>query len=418
MMIQVVCMNLKYRESHKVIGIVLAGGKGERLFPLTRERPKPGMPFGGKYRIIDFVISNFFNSGIRQLYVLTQYHSYQLNKYIRNTWDRLMGWDECCEAISPESNCDGEEWFRGTADAVAHYLKALEESDADLIAIFSGDHIYKMDIRQMVDYHRAMHSDLTISTIPVPPEQASRFGICSVDEEGRITAFSEKPDQPAIDPRSGRCIASMGNYIFSRRKLVEALREGIARYENLDFGKHIIPLMLANGEQLTAYDFEQNRIKEMTPSETGYWMDVGTLDAYYAANMDLVAVSPQLNLYNGQWPVMTSPCHYPPAKTVFDDGARCGHAIDSCICGCSIISGGKVVRSIIGQACKINSFSLIEESILFENVNIGRNVRIRRAIIDEGVSIPDGSVIGYDAEADRRNGYTITDNGVVVVAAA
>lgn len=408
-------MKLNHREARKTIGVVLAGGKGERLSPLTRLRPKPGVPFGGKYKIIDFVLSNFFNSGIRNVYVLTQYQSYALNKHVRDAWDKLTGWDEYCEAISPETNSESEEWFKGTADAVSHYLRFIEESDADYIAVFGGDHIYKMDIRQMIDFHCARKADITIAALEVPRFEAKRFGVFAVDNHAKVMAFEEKPCSPVTIPGRETCFASMGNYIFSREKLICILKEGKKHFSDLDFGKHIIPMMLARGDKVFAYNFSDNWIPDMTPEEKGYWKDVGTLDSYYEANMDLIAVSPQLNLYNFKWPILTMPCNLPPAKTVFNDDNRRGHSLDSYVSGGCVISGGTVLRSILGQACRVNSYSLVEDSILFDRVVIGRYAKIRRAIIDEGMIIPDGTVIGYDIDADLQSGYTVTDSGIVVV---
>ena len=401
--------------SRKTIGMVLAGGKGERLSPLTLSRPKPGVAFGGKYKIIDFVLSNFFNSNIKNVYILTQYKSYQLNKHIRDSWDKWTGWDEHFEAISPETNSEGEEWFKGTADAISHYLRFVEDSDADYVAVFGGDHIYKMDIRQMIDFHSARQADITIASLEVPQAEARRFGVFSVDEQGRVLEFAEKPAQPQCIPGRDTCFASMCNYIFSRQKLIQVIKEGKKRYADLDFGKHVIPMMLAQGGAVYAYNFNENQIPDMTPEEKGYWKDVGTLDSYYEANMDLVAVSPQLNLYNYRWPILTKPSNLPPAKTVFDGDDRRGQCFDSYVCGGCVISGGTVRRSVLGQRCRINSYSLVEDAILLEGVVIGRGARVRRAIIDEGVQIEDGAIIGYDHEADARAGYTITPSGIVVV---
>lgn len=401
--------------SYKVIAMVLAGGKGERLSPLTLSRSKPGVSFGGKYKIIDFVLSNFFNSNIKNVYILTQYKSYLLNKHIRDFWDKWTGWEEHFEPISPETNSRGEEWFKGTADAINHYLRFIEDSDADFVAVFGGDHIYKMDIRQMIDFHMRSQADISIAALEVPKEEASRFGVFTVDETSRVLEFAEKPTEPKTIPGQDVCFASMGNYIFSRQKLIDVIKEGKKLYADLDFGKHIIPMMLKAGDQVYAYNFNENHIPDMTLEEKGYWKDVGTLDSYYEANMDLIAVSPQLNLHNYKWPILTKPSNLPPAKTVFDDHDRRGVAVDSYICGGVVVSGGVVRRSILSQRCRVNSYSLVEDCILLEGVVIGRYAKIRKAIIDEGVNIPDGAVIGYDEDADRRAGYTITKNGIVVV---
>jgi len=397
------------------IAMVLAGGKGERLSPLTLRRAKPSVAFGGKYKIIDFVLSNLFNSGIKKVYILTQYRAYSLNKHIRESWGKWTGLDEFYVAISPETSSESEEWFRGTADAILQYLRFVESTDADYVAIFGGDHIYKMDITQMINFHRMNKADITIAALEVPVEEASRFGVFSVDEDARVTGFTEKPEDPERIPGRETCFASMGNYIFPTKKLIEVLLEGKKTHADLDFGKHVIPMMLDHGDRVFAYNFNDNVIPGMKTEERGYWRDVGTLDSYYEANMDLINVSPQLNLYNYKWPILTNQGNLPPAKTVFDDDDRRGQNIDSYVCAGCITSGSTVRRSIVGPRSRINSYSLVEDSILFENVTIGRHVKIRKAIIDKNVVIPDGSTIGYDLEADRKHGYTVTESGIVVV---
>lgn len=397
------------------IAMVLAGGKGERLSPLTERRAKPSVAFGGKYKIIDFVLSNLFNSGIKKVYILTQYRAYSLNKHIRESWGKWTGLGEFYVAISPETSSESEEWFKGTADAILQYLRFVESSDADYVAIFGGDHIYKMDISQMINYHRVNRADITIAALEVPAEEARRFGVFSVDDDSRVIGFDEKPENPKTIPGRETCFASMGNYIFSTKKLIEVLLEGKKHHEDLDFGKHVIPMMLESGDRVFAYNFNDNVIPGMKAEERGYWKDVGTIDSYYEANMDLIHISPQLNLYNYKWPILTNQGNYPPAKTVFDDGDRRGQNINSYVCAGCITSGSTVIRSIIGPLSKVNSYSLVEDSILFENVNIGRHVKIRKAIIDKSVTIPDGSTIGYDFEADQQKGYTVTESGIVVV---
>jgi len=397
------------------IAMVLAGGKGERLSPLTLRRAKPGVPFGGKYKIIDFVLSNLFNSGIKKVYILTQYRAYSLNKHIRDSWGKWTGLGEFFVAISPETSSESEDWFRGTADAILQYLRFVESSDADYVAIFGGDHIYKMDIRQMVAAHRMNRADITIASLEVPVDEAKRFGVFSVDDDNRVTAFTEKPDDPETIPGRETCFASMGNYIFSTKKLIDVLLEGKKKHADLDFGKHVIPMMLEAGDKIFAYNFNDNLIPGMKAEERGYWRDVGTLDSYYEANMDLINVSPQLNLYNYKWPILANQGNFPPAKTVFDDEDRRGVNIDSYVCAGCITSGGTVRRSILGPLSKVNSFSLVEDSILGENVTIGRNAKIRRAIIDKNVVIADGEEVGYNHDVDRAKGYTVTESGIVVV---
>ena len=397
------------------IAMVLAGGKGERLSPLTMRRAKPSVPFGGKYKIIDFVLSNLFNSGIKKVYILTQYRAYSLMKHIRESWAKWTGLDEFYVAISPETKNESEEWFKGTADAIFQYLRFIESSDAEYVAIFGGDHIYKMDISQMIEYHRVNDADITIAALEVPADEAKRFGVFAVDAASRVTAFEEKPDKPVTIPGRETCFASMGNYIFSIKRLIEVLQEGSKIHADLDFGKHVIPMMLNNSDRVFAYNFNDNVIPGMKPQEIGYWKDVGTIDSYYEANMDLIHVSPQLNLYNYDWPVLTNQGNLPPAKTVFDDDDRRGQNVDSYVCAGCITSGGTVRRSIIGPRGMVHSYSLVEDSILFENVTIGRGARIKRAIIDKNLVIPEGAIIGYDHEQDIRNGHTVTESGIVVV---
>jgi glucose-1-phosphate adenylyltransferase len=401
--------------TRNTIAMVLAGGKGERLSPITLNRPKPCVPFGGKYKIIDFVLSNLFNSGIKKVYIITQYRAYSLNKHIKESWAKWTGLGEFYDTLSPETSTAGEEWFKGTADAIFQVLRFIESTDADYVAIFGGDHIYKMDVSQMISYHIVNKADITLAALEVPVEAAKGLGILSVDEDFKVTAFAEKPNDPVTIPERNICLASMGNYIFSVKKLIEVLKEGKKKHADLDFGKHVIPMMLERDDRVFAYNFMDNLIPGMKQEEKGYWKDVGEIDAYYEANMDLVNVAPQLNLYNYKWPIITNQGNLPPAKTVFDEESRRGQNINSYICGGCIISGGTVRRSIIGPRSKVNSYSLVEDSILFENVEIGRYAKIKRAIIDENVKIPEGMEIGYNHEADKGKGYTVTASGIVVV---
>ena len=397
------------------LAMVLAGGKGERLSPITMRRPKPAVPFGGKYKIIDFALSNLFNSGIRKAYILTQYRAYSLNKHIKESWSKWTGLGEFYDTISPETGSMSEHWFQGTADAIHQNLRFIESTDADYIAIFGGDHIYKMDIAQMVEYHRMNKADLTIAVLEVPKDEASRFGIMTIDENFRVQAFEEKPACPVTIPGRPTCCSSMGNYIFSKSKLMDLLKRGKQKYQDLDFGKHIIPMMLEARDKVFAYSFYDNTIPGMKPQERGYWRDVGAIDTYYEANMDLISVTPQLNLYNYRWPILTNQGNLPPAKTVFDDDGRRGHNLDSLVCGGCVTSGSIVRRSILGPSCRVNSYASVEDSILFDNVDIGRKAKIRKAIIDEGIVIPEGMEIGFDHEEDRLRGCLITESGIVVV---
>ncbi|HIJ60734.1 MAG TPA: glucose-1-phosphate adenylyltransferase [Nitrospirae bacterium] len=397
------------------LAMIMAGGKGERLQPITANKPKPAVPFGGKYKIIDFVLSNVFNSGIRKIYVLTQYQAYSLNKHIKASWSKWTGLNEFFDTLSPETRTTGEQWYLGTADAIYQNIQLLESSSAELIAIFGGDHIYKMDISQMLIYHKMNKADITIASIEVSKEEAKRFGILSVDEDFKVKTFVEKPQTPPNIPGRDTCFASMGNYIFSKKVLIEMLKEGKKYYYDLDFGKHIIPMMIEQDKRVFAYNFFDNTVPSMTPQERGYWMDVGTIDSYYEANMDLISVNPRLNLYNYDWPILTNQGNLPPAKTVFDNESRRGVNLDSLVCGGCITSGGTVRRSILGPSSRINSYCLIEDSIVFENVEIGRHCKIKRTIIDDYVIIPEGTVIGYDLQEDKKRGFTVTDSGIVVV---
>jgi glucose-1-phosphate adenylyltransferase len=399
----------------KTIAMVLAGGRGERLGPLTARRAEPSVSFGGKYKLIDFALSNLFNSGIKRVYILTQYRAFSLNKHIRESWGKWTGLGEFFVAISPETSSESEKWFKGTGDAILAYLRFVESSSADYVAVFGGDHIYRMDISQMIAQHAMNRADITIAAIEVPVEDAKRFGVISVDEDCKVTDFEEKPGAPKTIPGKNTCYASMGNYIFTTQKLIEVLQEGKKKYENLDFGKHVIPMMLKQGDRVFAYDFNDNVIPGMRSEERGYWKDVGTIDAYYSANMDLIQTTPQLDLYNYRWPILTNQGNLPPAKTVHDNDDQRGQNIDSYVCGGCITSGATVRRSIIGPLGRINSHSLVEDSILFENVNIGRHCKIRKTIIDKGVVIPEGTVIGYDRAEDLGRGFTVTDSGIVVV---
>jgi glucose-1-phosphate adenylyltransferase len=401
--------------TRNTIAIVLAGGKGERLSPITIGRPKPAVPFGGKYKIIDFVLSNMFNSGIRQVYILTQYHAYSLSKHIKDSWDKWTGLGEFYDTISPEMTNISEQWYKGTADAIYQNLRFIEASGAEYVVIFGGDHIYKMDISQMMAYHRMNKADITIAALEVTSGEARQFGILRVNDDLQVTSFQEKPKDPPLIPGKRTCFASMGNYIFCTKKLVDLLQQGKRRYEDLDFGRHVIPMMIEQGDKVFAYSFFDNSIPGMEPNERGYWKDVGTLDSYYDANMDLIHVSPQLNLYNYRWPILTNQGNLPPAKTVFDDDGRRGQNLDSLVCGGCITSGATVRRSILGPSCKVHSYALVEDSILFENVQIGRNAKIRKAIIDDGIIIPEGMEIGFDHEEDRMRGCIVTESGIVVV---
>jgi len=401
----------------KVLGVVLAGGKGTRLEPLTETRAKPAVPFGGKYRIIDFVLSNFINSKIYSVFVLTQFKAQSLMDHIRDTWTFGSGiLPDHFITVVPAQMRISDSWYQGTADAVYQNLIFIREQNPDYVCIFGGDHIYKMDISQMVDFHKARNSDITIAATTVPIAEAGQFGVLVVDSEWKIIGFQEKPSSPTpIPSRPDLALVSMGNYVVSAPTLYEELeKDGEDRTSAHDFGKSIFPRLFTT-HRLFAYDFGENKI----PGQNGvnnYWKDVGTLDAYWEANMDLHRVLPELDLYNPLWPIRTAPINLPSAKFVHNEKDRVGKAINSIIAAGSVISGGTVLNSVISCNVRVNSYAVVEDSVIMDDVQIGRNARIRRAIIDKRNVIDEGEVIGYDLEEDRKKGYTVTESGIVVVA--
>jgi glucose-1-phosphate adenylyltransferase len=403
---------------NNVLAVVLAGGKGARLEPLTRDRAKPAVPFGGSYRIIDFALSNCLNSGLKKILVLTQYKAMSLDRHINLGWRRFFIHDmgDFIDVVPPQQRID-EHWYQGTADAVYQNIYVLEKIRPRYVLILAGDHIYKMNYRKMVEYHEQTGADLTIGALRVPVEHARQFGVMEIDQNQRVVNFVEKvPNPKPIPGDPDHCLASMGIYVFSARFLfdqlcIDANRIGSAH----DFGHNIIP-SIVHTNKVQAFPFhDENRKRD------AYWRDVGTLDAYYEANMDLCAVDPQLNMYDHHWPIWTYQPNTPPPKFVFAEeglNARRGHAMDSIICPGSILSGGQVERSILGPNVRVNSYSQIEDSILFEGVDIGRHCQIRRAIIDKEVRIPPGMSIGFDPEEDRARGFTISEGGITVIAKA
>jgi glucose-1-phosphate adenylyltransferase len=410
-------MSDSHVDPSQVLVMVLAGGEGKRLYPLTLDRAKPAVPFGGRYRIIDIVLSNFVNSGLVRIKVLTQYKSASLEEHIARTWRLSPMLDQFIEAI-PAQQRTGKTWYRGSADAVFQCQHVIDDEKPELIAIFGGDHVYKMDVRQMIAFHLARNAEATVAAIPVPRSSARDFGVIEVDEGGRIAAFHEKVENPPPVPGNpDQCLASMGNYIFRRDAILRELHEdqGIEESRH-DFGHDILPKMVSQGHVVYAYDFATNEVLGEEGLNRGYWRDIGTIDAYHEAQMDLIEIHPQFNLYNARWPIRTGATHDPPAKFVFRDEAqaRVGIATDSMVSHGCIISGGRIHRSVLGVGCRINSFSEVEESVLFEHVHVGRHAKIRRAIIDKDVEIPQGAVIGFDIEADRQR-FSVTDNGIVVI---
>ncbi|MFO0563678.1 MAG: glucose-1-phosphate adenylyltransferase [Polyangiales bacterium] len=403
------------RSLPRILSMILAGGEGKRLAPLTLERAKPAVPFGGRYRIIDVVLSNFVNSGLAKIKILTQYKSASLEEHIARAWRLSPILDNYIETI-PAQQRTGLNWFRGSADAVWQCFHVVRDEDPEIVIIFGGDHIYKMDVQQMLEHHLMKNADLTVAAIPVPKKEASAFGVIHIDAEGRVIAFVEKPkDPPEMPNRPGWCLASMGNYIFQRNVLEQELtRDQTDENSAHDFGKNILPSMVEKGARVFTYDFAQN----IVPGErtNGYWRDIGTISSYFDAHLDLVSISPEFNLYNRLWPLRTGHSHDPPAKFVFSDqmSARVGIAMDSLVCDGCIISGGQIHKSVLAPGVRINSFSHIEQCVLMERVKVGRYARLRRVIVDKDVEIPAGAQIGFDLEQDKKR-FTVTEDGIVVI---
>jgi len=399
-----------------VLAILLAGGTGERLYPLTKDTAKPAVPFGGAYRIIDFTLSNCINSGIRRIFILTQYKSLDLTRHVRDGWNILSAeLGEYIEVIPPMRRITEDLGYQGTADAVFQNFQSIEAEAPNAVLIVAGDHIYKMNYHEMVDWHRRSNADVTIATIQVRPEDAKQLGVAEITEDFRVIGFEEKPQhghpkRSPFDP--GMVSASMGIYLFNPDVLVRLLHEDAEKPESShDFGKDIIPRNLGKLRAI-AYDF-----RDINAKQVRYWRDVGTLDAYYEANMDLVSVVPEFNLYDSRWPIRTRVTQNPPAKFVFaQEGRRMGVAVDSVVAAGCIVSGGRVLHSVLSPGVRVNSYCEVEYSILMPDVEVGRYSRISRAILNTGVKVPESTVIGFDHEADRARGYHVTEGGIVVVA--
>ncbi|HHO75415.1 MAG TPA: glucose-1-phosphate adenylyltransferase [Deltaproteobacteria bacterium] len=394
--------------------IILAGGKGERLYPLTKDRSKPAVPFGGLYRIIDFTLSNCVNSGLKRIYVLSQYKSHSLNRHIQRGWLSFFSYPmgEFIYNI-PAQQRIGNSWYEGTADAVFQNVYTLQQDMRPYTLILSGDHIYQMHYQEMLEFHRELDADITIGVVPMPVKTASEFGIIKANSDMAVEGFQEKPkENPCTMPNDpSRILVSMGIYIFNTKVLIKRLIED-AKLKNSshDFGKDIIPRMVASGAKVIAFPFKGIMRNE-------YWRDIGTIDAYYEAHMDLVSVTPQFNLYDPKWPIHTVYSPYPPAKMVFsggEDGKRIGTVLDSIICDGAIVSGGKVERSIISPNVRVNSYAEVSDSILMEGVHIGRSSMVKNTIIDKYVKIPPNSVIGYDRDEDRKR-FDVSQGGIVTI---
>ncbi len=403
------------RKRPHVLGIVLAGGEGKRLWPLTRDRAKPGVPFGANYRLIDFALSNLANAGFLRIAVLTQYKSHSLDRHIAQMWRMSPLFNNYVMTV-PAQMRHGKRWFEGSADAIFQNLNLIHDESPDYICVFSADHIYRMDASQLVDAHIQSGAGVTVAGIRVPRDEAFRFGVIEPGANNRIARFREKPQEAAgLLDNPNQVFASMGNYVFSTKVLLEAL-EADAKDENSphDMGGNIITSLVEQNDA-AVYDFAENRVPGATERDRGYWRDVGTLDSYYDAHMDLISVHPVFNLYNADWPIHSSLNAVPPAKFVFDDEGRRGSAIDSLVSAGVIVSGGSVKRSVLSPGVYVHSHSSVEGSVLLSGVDVGRGAVIRNAIIDKNVQIPAGAQIGVDAAQDRARGFTISDNGVVVV---
>jgi glucose-1-phosphate adenylyltransferase len=400
----------------RVVAFVLAGGKGTRLFPLTKERAKPAVPFGGRYRIVDFVLSNLINSGIYSNYVLIQFKSQSLLQHLRDGWEASgLLKEHFIIPVPAQMRMPGEDWYRGTADAIYQNINLIEQADPHFVVIFGADHIYRMNIREMLEYHMHKRAQATIAAIPVDRKMANEFGVIEAGPDGTVLGFHEKSaGAPTMPGDPDRVYASMGNYIFSTNLLLRELyADAQDPASTHDFGRDILPSLVGRAP-MYAYDFQTNRIPGDPPMQEPYWRDVGTIEAYYDASMDLRAVSPTLNLYNRQWPLRTAGYSDPPAKFIFDEQGRRGQAIDSIVSGGTILSGGLVRRSVLGRHVRVHSGAVVEDSVIFDNCDIGRRARVRRAILDKNVHVPEDTEIGYDLARDKER-YFVTSSHIVVI---
>ena len=400
----------------QVLGMVLAGGAGKRLAPLTADRAKPAVPFGGLYRLIDFALSNLVNAGLRRICVLTQYKSHSLDRHVSTTW-RLSSLLGNYVTPVPAQQRLGPHWYTGSADAIYQSLNLIFDDQPDIVAVFGADHVFRMDPRQMIQQHIEHGAGVTVAAIPVPREEAKAFGVIHAAADGRtIEAFLEKPPEPPGMPgQPDLAFASMGIYVFSTDVLVDALRKDAADAESRhDMGGDIVPMLVRQG-CAQVYDFLDNKIPGAEERDAGYWRDVGTLDSYFDAHMDLCAVHPVFNLYNGQWPILTQAPSQPPAKFVHDSGDRVGRAINSVVSNGVIVSGGLVMDSVLSPGVRVNSWSRIERAVILDNTRIGRHAIVENAILDKNVVVPDGAVVGVDKQHDRARGFVVSEGGITVV---
>jgi glucose-1-phosphate adenylyltransferase len=403
--------------SKKIFVIVLAGGEGKRLMPLTADRAKPGVPFGGNYRLIDFALSNLINSGLRQIVVLTQYKSHSLDRHVSQTW-RLSGLTNSYVASVPAQQRLGKRWFAGSADAILQSLNLLRDEKPDIVVVVGADHVYRMDFSQMIDAHIESGAGVTVAAIRQPIALADQFGVIetSADDPTRIAAFHEKPKHPVgLADSPDEVLASMGNYVFDAKVLIDAvLRDGESPESNHDMGGDIVPDFVARGDA-AVYDLNRNEVPGATDRDRYYWRDVGTIDSFFDAHQDLISALPIFNLYNTEWPIHSQQLNSPPAKFVRDAHGNVGTTIDSIVSLGSLLSGAHIERSVLGPWATVESGARVTDSIVFDRVRIGPNASVRRAILDKEVVVNEGATVGVDPEADKARGFTVTDSGITIV---